>query len=289
MKAPASEMGTGVLCEEQQLSDALFSKFAAIIHQNCGIFLAPKKKLMLSARLNKRLRALELHTYEDYFYYLQKETAAELPFFINTVTTNTTEFFRESGHFRFLKEVALPKLGFHPDIPLKRVPRVWSAACATGEEPYSLAMTLFDYFGRPAFNLIATDIDTEVLDRARKGIYPENATANIPAPLNQRFTMKGIGRFQGYRRIVPEIRERIQFKVHNFLHDTSPTNELMDIIFCRNVFIYFDTETRICVVRKLFRHLQPKGYLLIGYSESLSDISTDFRGIAPAVYVKKCS
>lgn len=283
----AFEMNVSVLTEEQQLCDALFSKFAALIHQNCGIFLPPQKKVMLSARLNKRLRALGLHTYEDYFAYLQKETAAELSFFINTVTTNTTEFFRESGHFRFLKEVALPELNFHPNAPIKRIPRVWSAACATGEEPYSLAMTLFDYFDRPAFKLIATDVDTEVLGCAQKGVYPESAAANIPDSLNRRFTMKGIGRCRGYRRIVPEIRERIQFKVHNFLHDASPINEPMDIIFCRNVFIYFDTETRTCVVRKLFRHLQPKGYLFIGYSESLSDISTDFQGIAPAVYVKK--
>jgi chemotaxis protein methyltransferase CheR len=277
----------GVFTEEQHLSDDLFSKFSSLIHRSCGIFLPPPKKVMLTARLNKRLRALGLSSFEDYFRYLQKETAAELSFFINTVTTNTTEFFREAGHFRFLKEIALPSLNFYPNAPLKRVPKVWSAACATGEEPYSLAMTLFDYFDRPTFDVIATDIDTDVLDRAQKGIYPEGATANIPESLSRRFTMKGIGKFQGYRRIVPEIRGRIQFSAHNFLHDVSPTDELMDIIFCRNVFIYFDTATRMRVVRKLFRHLHPQGYLFIGYSESLSDISKDFQGVAPAVYVKK--
>ena len=285
MRARGDNMG--ILTENHELSDALFSKFAALIHQNCGIFLSPQKKVMLTARLYKRLRALELNTFEDYFHYLRREMARELSFFINSVTTNTTEFFREAGHFRFLKEIALPELDFHPNVSLKRVPRVWSAACATGEEPYSLAMTLFDYFDRPLFDLIATDIDTEVLNRARKGVYPENAIANIPEPLKHRFTMKGIGKCQGYRRIVPEIRERIQFKTHNFLNDADPANQPMDIIFCRNVFIYFDTETRRRVVRKLFRNLQPKGYLFIGYSESLSDISTDFQGIAPAVYVKK--
>jgi len=273
------------------LRDREFIRFSTFIFDNVGIKMPPAKKTMLEARLQKRLKALGIESFEEYgdFVFSQEGRSSELIHLIDVVTTNKTDFFREPAHFDFLVKSALPAI-LHSRGDLSREPvRIWSAGCSTGEEPYTLAMVLSEFaLGRPDFRaaITASDISTQVLQAARTGIYPEDRTDPIPLNLKKKYLLRSREKTKSLVRIAPQLRSLITFRRINFMDDDFGMAEKMDIIFCRNVVIYFDKPTQQTLMRKFHKQLRPGGFLFIGHSETLSGLDVDFKAVASTVYRK---
>ncbi|UVH52498.1 protein-glutamate O-methyltransferase CheR [Pseudomonas sp. CBSPBW29] len=258
------------------LSDAEFLQFRSLIHEIAGISMSDAKKQLVSGRLSKRLQIFKLNTYGAYYKVLMKDRA-ELQVAVDLLTTNETYFFREPKHFDFLRDVALPEL--RGSGPL----RVWSGACSTGEEPYTLAMVLADSLvGRP-WEIVASDISSRVLDKARQGRYPLDGIRGIPEALLKKYCLKGVGSNHGCFMVEPALASRIDFQSIN-LNNPLPKLGLFDVIFLRNVMIYFDNETKVQVVKRLLSHLKPGGYFMVSHSESLNGITDELRLIKPSIY-----
>lgn len=274
------------------LSDREFQRFSAFIYDHTGIKMPPVKKTMLEARLQKRLKANSIASFEEYSDYVfnQEGRAAELIHLIDVVTTNKTDFFREPGHFDFMVKTALPAIiQDRGKAGLREPVRIWSAGCSTGEEPYTLAMVLSEFAGAfPDFRaaITATDICTQVLQTAKTGIYPEERTDPIPLNLKRKYLMRSREKSKSLVRISPQLRSMVSFRRINFMDDDFGISEKMDIIFCRNVVIYFDKPTQQTLMRKFHRQLKPGGYLFIGHSETLSGLDVDFKAVASTVYRK---
>lgn len=274
-----------------KLSDREFQRFSAFIYDHAGIKMPPAKKTMLEARLQKRLKANAIHSFEEYsnFVFSPEGRATELIHLIDVVTTNKTDFFREPGHFDFMVKTAIPNILKTRD-DLRREPlRIWSAGCSTGEEPYTLAMVLSEFAGvRPDFRaaITASDICTQVLQTAKTGIYPEERTDPIPLNLKKKYLTRSRERSKALVRISPQLRSLVTFRRINFMDDDLGIAEKMDIIFCRNVVIYFDKPTQQTLMRKFHKQLKPGGYLFIGHSETLSGLDVDFKAVASTVYQK---
>ena len=272
------------------LSDREFHRFSAFIYDHAGIKMPPAKKTMLEARLQKRLKANSIGSFEEYSDYVfsQEGRATELIHLIDVVTTNKTDFFREPGHFDFMVKTALPNI-LNARGPSRDPVRIWSAGCSTGEEPYTMAMVLSEFAtGRPDFKaaITASDICTQVLQTARTGIYPEERTDPIPLNLKKKYLMRSREKSKSLVRICPQLRSLVSFKRINFMDDDLGLAEKMDIIFCRNVVIYFDKPTQQTLMRKFHKQLKPGGYLFIGHSETLSGLDVDFKAVASTVYRK---
>ncbi len=255
------------------LANDTFDKFRALIYQKTGIYMREGKQILVSNRLRKRLVQLKLATYEEYYDLLTagKGAREELPHFIDAVSTNETYFFREGNHFTALERVVLPEL-FKAG---GRV-RIWSAGCSTGEEVYTLRIVADQAAkacGAREVEIVGTDISTTVIAKAREGIYRDRALRLVPPELlRQYFNPLGDGGFQ----VRDEVRGRVEFKVHNLFTDPSPGYRI-NVIFCRNVMIYFDKITQVKLVDGIFaRAIAPDGYLFIGHSESLSGFSKAF-------------
>lgn len=258
-------------------NDKEFRLFQRMLLDRLGIFLPDQKKALVSHRLWKRLQARQLNCFSDYYQLInQPDEQLELNQVLELLTTNETYFFREPRHFEFLRDNILP--GFDA----RRTLRVWSAASSTGEEPYSLAMLLTDRRAGP-WELVASDVNQSVLDKARRGIYRDQRTEQIPEVYRQRFCRKGTGPYEGCLRIVPELRERVRFQQVN-LNQALPELGRFDLVFLRNVMIYFDDTTKRDVLNRVARVLQPDGWLFVGHSESLQGIDSEFRALAPAIY-----
>jgi chemotaxis protein methyltransferase CheR len=271
-----------------KLSEKDFMRLSRFIHSECGIKMPMPKKVMLEARLKKRLRALGFESYEEYCDLLFSPAGMqqERVFMINVVTTNKTDFFREPRHFEFLVQTALPELMRLRGTGTRRV---WSAGCSTGEEPYTLAMVLSEFATRMTgfnFSLLATDISTAVLEKAVQGIYKEERVENIPQALKRKYFMRSKDRGKRLVRVVPEMRTLVKFRRLNFLDHDFGMRELQDIIFCRNVIIYFDRLTQEKVLERLCQHLIPGGYLFMGHSETLSSLDLPLESVGPMVYRK---
>jgi chemotaxis protein methyltransferase CheR len=270
------------------MSNELFKRLSEFIYAECGIKMPFSKKTMLEARLAKRLRAIGLSTFGEYCNYLfsPEGIANELVHMINVVTTNKTDFFREPQHFEYLIEYAIPNLLKSSGTGIRKPMMVWSAACSSGEEPYTLAMIL-DVFSKkvPGFKYIVlgTDISTRMIEMARLGIYIEERIIPIPEELRKQYLMKSKDRSKGEVRIVPELREHVKFRRLNFMDDDFGMREKMDIIFCRNVLIYFDRATQEKVIRHLCEHLTSGGYLFTGHSETLSGMGLPLEAVANTV------
>jgi len=272
-----------------QLSDREFSLFQRLIHAEAGIFLPEAKKALIVARLGKRLRTLELPTFAAYFDHVQTDTE-EKTVMLDSICTNETRFFREPRQFEFLENDVLPKWrerGNAGEMPKKI--RVWSAACSTGEEPYSLAMVLRTHF--PAdegwtIEILASDISTKVLATAREGIWPFQRSSEIPAPYLRAYMLRGIRAEEGKIRAQPNIRSLIEFRRINLNEESYPVEGTFDLIFCRNVMIYFNRETKAAVVEKLSRHLSPTGLLFLGHSETLHGASQSLAHVGPTAYAR---
>ncbi len=272
------------------MSDRLFRQFREVIFEHTGIHLADGKKTMVASRIIKRLRRLRLKSFNEYYLLLQDKEGfeQELGSLIDAITTNKTEFFREHDHFRILVEQVLPALEkegvWRPYDSL----RFWSAGCSTGEEPYTLSMVLNDHLLRlkSEYSILATDISMEVLQAATRAIYSKNLVQQIPANYRYKYLMAGKGDYKGYYRVLPEIRSKVTFGQLNLMDHSFGIKKKMHVIFCRNVIIYFNLETKRQLIRKFYNQLQPGGYLFLGHSESLSNVSSDFKTVAPTVYRK---
>jgi len=270
-----------------ELKAADFEKFRLLIYEKCGINLHDGKKELVSARLGKRLREGNFRSFAHYYDYVVTEDGGdELVRMIDSISTNLTYFFREDSHFQKLAEV-LPSL--HAASGNKGTPRlrVWSAACSTGEEPYSTAIKVLETMnGMPVdVKILATDISTSVLKTAASGIYHAEKTKNIPPPLVRKYFQGGTGKWEGYYRVKNEIRELIEFKRFNLM-EPPPRGVNFDVIFCRNVMIYFDKQTQSSLVNRLSDSLVAGGYLFIGHSESLTGLNHRLKYVEPSVYRK---
>lgn len=273
------------------LSERDFLRLSSLVYNGCGIKMPPQKKVMLEARLRKRLRTLGLGSFREYCDYLFSDEGMEreLVLMIDEVTTNKTDFFREPRHFDYLTETALPELIKTLGAGVAHELSVWSAGCSTGEEPYTIAMVLNEFRNRrPAFHfrILATDISTKVLERAIRGIYKEEKAETIPPALRKRYLLRSRDRERGLVRIIPELRSQVKFRRLNFMGKDFGMREPMDIIFCRNVIIYFDRPTQERLVNRLCSHLTPGGYLFMGHSETLSGLHVPLVSTGPMIYRK---
>jgi chemotaxis protein methyltransferase CheR len=260
-----------------------------LVYHHSRINLGPDKKELVSARLGKRLRATQLTSIGDYCRFLQDESSAEeLSHLIDAISTNHTYFFREPAHFEFLTGKALPDLLSRRSKERWPTLNLWSAACSTGEEPYSIAIALseeLDHASPPwPWRIEATDISHRVLQRARVGVYREEGVSKVPANLLRSSFQKGFGPQEGNYRIKSSLQERVTFRQLNLLEGAPPFREPFQIIFCRNVMIYFDRQTQEELIQRLSRLLVPGGYLMVGHSESLSGIRHGLKLVSTAVY-----
>jgi len=270
-----------------ELSPEGFTRLARFITSELGIKMPTSKISMIQSRLVRRVRELGMRSIEQYGeYLLASENTEERDHFINAITTNKTDFFREPEHFRYLTEVALPSLGqsaaYEP-----RNTRVWSAACSSGEEPYTLAMVLKEHAQQHTgfdFAILATDVSTKVLQKAYRGIYSEELIAPIPSELRRRYLLQSTSQSSRLVRIVPALRQKVSFHRLNFMAPHYRIKDRFDIIFLRNVLIYFDKPTQGAVVNKVCSHLNPGGYLFVSHSESLSELNVPVKRVHTSVF-----
>ncbi len=281
------------------MSDKLFRQFSAFVHSELGIKMPDAKKTMLQARLQKRLREVEISTFEAYYDYVfsREGVENELAHMIDVITTNKTDFFREPQHFEYLVHTILPRLirdsGKYAGrndagISLFQVFKFWSAACSSGEEPYTLAMVLNDFATRwRGFNysILATDISTRMLKKAKLGIYEHERVKPIPIMLRKRYLLKSKDKDKKLVRVIPSLRATVKFRRLNLMGNSAfDMQEKMDVIFLRNVLIYFDRTTQEAVLNRLCRSLNPYGYLFVGHSETLTGLSVPLIPVSSTVY-----
>lgn len=262
----------------------VFERFSEFIKAELGIKMPESKKTLLEARLQKRLRELCMETHEEYCDYLFSPAGMEEELYklVDVVTTNTTDFFREPKHFELLAGRVLPELVAHGG----RNVNVWSAGCSSGEEPYTLGMVLSEFARLNAgfsFSILATDISTQVLRHAVRAVYSETKIHPIPPEVRKRYLLRSKDRTKRLVRIAPEVRQKVTFRRLNFMEDFRFDGQL-DVIFCRNVVIYFDRATQETLFSRFCRKLVPGGYLFIGHSESLAGMTLPLVQVAPTVY-----
>lgn len=274
------------------MSEKTFSRFSSYVQSELGIKMPGAKKTMLQARLSKRLRRLSIGSFDDYYDYLFSPEGVkdELSNFIDVVTTNKTDFFREPKHFDYLVQSALPELIKTTGAGMKRDALLWSAGCSTGEEPYTLAMVLSEFREKYTgfdYSIMATDISNQVLNEAVLGIYDESDIAPISLPVRKKYLLRSRNRERKQVRIVPELRKKIVFRWLNFMDDDYGIRRKRDIIFCRNVIIYFNRQTQEQVLNRFCRYLNSGGYLFMGHSETLNGLNVPLSPVAPTVYRKQ--
>lgn len=274
---------------QQRLDTKDFERLSSFIYQECGIKMPPAKRTMLEARLQKRLRVLNMGSFSQYCNYLFSPNGQEkeLIHMIDVVTTNKTDFFREPEHYGYLVKSVLPewseKTGFHH--PLS----IWSAGCSTGEEPYTLAMVLSEFGesqNRFDFRIMASDISTRVLEKATKAVYDMDRIGPISDHMRRKYLLRSKDKVSELVRIVPKLREKITFQRINFMDSDFGLRTPFDIIFCRNVIIYFDRETQERLMNKFYQNLKPGGWLFMGHSETLSGLDVPLVMVHPTVYRK---
>jgi chemotaxis protein methyltransferase CheR len=280
------------IADKQELSLADFRKLSQAIYKACGISLPDGKRILVEGRIKKRVRKVGMNHIDDYFKYLFSPEGLknELIPLIDVITTNKTDFFRESAHFDFLVSTAFPAIQKSGGASIiKKKIKVWSAGCSTGEEPYTLAIVLNEYFQddlvKP-FTIYASDISTEVLHKAKLGVYGLDDIDVIPLHLKKKYFLKSRDRSENIVRVVPELRAQVQYMRINLIDMNYDVPEKMDIIFCRNVLIYFDKQTQEQVINNLCRYLNPGGYLLLGHSETITGFKLPLQRAASTVYQK---
>lgn len=256
-----------------------FHHIRSLIYRIAGISLAPSKKDLVYSRLARRLRVRQIDSFANYIRLLETGDLPEREEFVNALTTNMTSFFREAHHFPILSK----HLGTLP--PSKPV-SIWTCASSSGEEPYSIAMTVVDHF--KSFNapvrILATDIDTNVLAKARRGVYPLDQLKKLSPDKLKRFFLKGEGRNAGFARVKPELQQMISFRRFNLLDEQWSIREKFDVIFCRNVMIYFDKATQYEILKKMQPCMQPHGLFFAGHSESFHHAADLFKVCGKTVY-----
>lgn len=275
------------------LSIKKFRELGNFIHAQIGIKMPDAKRTMVESRLHKRLLTLNMKSYEEYCQYLfsPQGIEKELPEFINQITTNKTDFFREPDHFTFLMDHALPDIAKEFKTGITNKISCWCAACSRGHEPYSVAMIMSEFARKnPRLSLkssiLATDISTKVLDVAQKAVYSHDEIEPVPMDLRRRYILRSKNRRSNLVRIAPEIRKAVRFRWINLINSNLKLNEPMEIIFCRNVMIYFDKQTQEKLINNLCNHLKPRGYFFVGHSEVLNCHNSPLVPMGHAIYYK---
>jgi chemotaxis protein methyltransferase CheR len=276
------------MSKQEGLSKADFERLRALIYSEAGINLSSDKKAMVEIRIKRRLHALNLPSYGEYCDRVFSQRGKdEIVHLVDVITTNKTDFFREAGHFEYLVSKALPELAARNGAT--RASLVWSAGCSTGEEPYTLAMVLSEYALTHSgfrFNVLATDISTDVLSKAAMGVFKSEVVEPVPRDLRRKYFMRSRDPESGLLRVVPELRSLVEFRRLNFMDAEFGLPDAPEIIFCRNVIIYFDRPTQVRLLERLARQLAPGGYFFAGHSESLQGMDLPLVPVAPAVYRK---
>lgn len=270
------------MIHEESLTDVEFGFYQKLIYDACGINFTEGKKQLLISRLRKRMVEVKTKTFREYREYVKKDST-EFKLMLNAISTNKTDFFREPVHFDFLAQKVFPKLLKQQQI------RIWCAASSSGEEPYTLMMTLIDALGGSTagkdIKMLATDISTKVLEEAGKGIYSMEQVAPVPKFMLQKYFTKGTGEWGGLAQVKDILKNLISFRRLNLM-EPFPLSIQFDYIFCRNVMIYFDEKTREDLVRRMSKFLKVGGHLFIGNAESLSGLKHDLKYVQPSVYLK---
>jgi chemotaxis protein methyltransferase CheR len=285
--------GTYDGCHLQSLCKSDFTRLSNFVQSRVGIKLPQSKLTMVESRLRRRLKELKMDSYSDYCDYLftGEGMDKELENFINVITTNKTDFFREPDHFEFLIQEAVPALLTRKGSMVKRRLNLWSAACSRGNEAYTMAIVLSEYGSKYPENIfdyyiLATDISTDVLETARRAVYSGDDIAPVPHDLKKKYFLESKDREKNLVRVAPEIRNKVRFRHLNLMDQDLRLQETMDIIFCRNVIIYFDKNTQNDLIIKLCQYLNKDGYLMMGHSEVLDCHDLPLVSVAPAVYKK---
>jgi chemotaxis protein methyltransferase CheR len=261
-----------------------FETIRSLIYQQAGINLSDSKLDMVYSRLVRRLRVHRLLDFDSYLHLLAQESNGEMVHFINALTTNLTAFFREQHHFDYLTATVFPHL---EQLGERRI-RIWSAGCSTGEESYSIAMTAADYFQNKHgwdIKIYATDLDTNVVRTGQQGIYAEDRVKDLDPASLKRYFYKGKGNNSGMVRVKPQLQQMIEFHPLNLLEQW-PFRELFDVVFCRNVVIYFNKDTQKVLFKRFADIMNTSAYLFIGHSESMHNVSNDFRLVGQTIHEK---
>ncbi|MBR6250878.1 MAG: protein-glutamate O-methyltransferase CheR [Bacteroidales bacterium] len=281
--------GAELDCFKAELSEADFKIFSNYIYSEFGIKMPEVKRVMLQGRLLKRIRQLKMSSYTEYkeYFFSKEGQQKELYNFLSVVTTNKTDFFREPVHFDFLTNTLLPEL---VNEQKKSMVKIWSAACSSGEEPYTISIVLNEFkeehpqFG---FSILGTDISLNVLDKAAKGIYAEKEVDLIPLNLKKKYFLRSKDRKNPTVKVQPILQKNFSLQYLNLMDSVYDLKETFDVIFCRNVLIYFDRETQEKVINKLCERLIPGGYLFIGHSESVANMNVPLINIKPTIFKRK--
>jgi chemotaxis protein methyltransferase CheR len=271
------------------MPDSVFEKLSNFIYSEYGIKMPPAKKVMLQSRLQKRLREMKMNSYEEYCDYVFSKDgeALELIHMIDVVTTNKTDFFREPTHFDFLQQTVLPE--FVAREKQKRTMKIWSAGCSSGEEVYTLAIVISDFMEKHKnidYSILGTDISTRILQKAFDAVYAEERAINIPLETKRKYFLRSKDRSKPSVRLIPELRKKTHYQRLNFMDENYSIHDVFDIIFCRNVLIYFDRETQQKVINRLCRHLKTGGYFFLGHSESITGMKVPLVQLKPTIFMK---
>ncbi|MGC8802758.1 MAG: CheR family methyltransferase [Bacteroidales bacterium] len=271
-----------------KLSDEDFKCLSEFIYREYGIKLPPAKKVMLQGRLQKRLRELDITSFREYVDYVFSEQGQdEVIHMIDVVSTNKTDFFREPVHFEFLAQEIVPL--FARTTELRYPMKIWSAGCSSGEEPYTVAIVLMECrekYPTLDFQILGTDVSTRILQTALDAIYKENRIEGIPLQILKKYFLRSKDRTNPTVRLIPEIRRKVSYMRLNLMESVYPVPDMYDVIFCRNVLIYFDRPTQERVINKLCMYLKPGGYFFLGHSESIMGMTVPLRQIKPTIFVK---
>jgi len=276
-----------------RMSTNEFKQMQEFIESQYGVKMPHEKKSFLETRLARRLRLLNISKYRDYISYLFSEEgmSTELDHMVDLVTTHKTDFFREPHHFDYLTQQILPEFIRNEGTGIHRTLKIWSAGCSTGEEPYTIAMVLEEYSSKfPGINfdyfILGSDVSLPAVEEGKRAIYPMERIHPIPEHIKKKYLMRSKNAMRDVVRILPEVRAKVRFRQINFLEGDFRLRDKMDIIFCRNVMIYFDKKIQEQLVNKFADYLNPFGYLFIGHSESLNNISSPFKCVSPTIYRK---
>jgi chemotaxis protein methyltransferase CheR len=265
------------------LSVSEFMQIRDLLYKICGIDMPAGKEGLVKARLAKRLKHLQLESFADYISYLKTDQSShELGVMVDELTTNKTNFYREATHFEFLAEQILP------DLQQRKKMRIWCAACSTGEEPYTLSMQVHDSvtnIDQVDVRILATDISPTVLKKAQAGLYEQNQMDGVGVEQKRKYFTEDENNGQMIYRVRDRVSSMITFARLNLMHPW-PMQGPFDAVFCRNVMIYFDRDTRESLINRFYEKLRPGGYLFVGHSESLSSLAHDFTYVQPAIYMK---
>ena len=273
---------------EARISDQEFGLIRKLVYNNFGINLTDQKKTLVVGRLQKVLRERNFSTFQDYYQWLTKDSTGEgLDELANRISTNHTFFNREKAHFEFFSQTVLPEIQARRQQQKSNEVRIWCAGCSSGEEPYTLMMLIMEHFKNSLSQwkpiLLATDISATALKTAMAGVYPNDRVDQLPVALRNKYFNK---QPDGSMVVKDEVRQRIFFRRHNLMDATFPFKKEFDTVFCRNVMIYFDRETRNTLVAKYHKHTAQGGHLFIGHSETLGRDETEYKYVMPAVYKK---